>query len=154
MAKRRRKISRRQEDYLEAVLTLLQETGAARVRDIAARTGVSAPSVTAALKHLAEAGLVDYDPYELVQLTPDGRAVAEKVRGRHDALSDFLVNVLRVDAETADANACRMEHVVDDRVLGRLGLLAEFLRQRPAGGRDWTERFAEFCRGREARKQV
>jgi DtxR family Mn-dependent transcriptional regulator len=145
------KLTRRLEDYLEAVWVLTQETGAARVRDIAARTDVTMPTVTSALRQLAQAGLVHYDPYQLVTLTDRGESAARRIRHKHEAITEFLVDVLDVSAETAAANACRMEHVVDDEVLTRLSLLAEFLCQHRPRGADWQERFEAFRRAHRHR---
>ena len=142
-------LTRRREDYLEAVFELVHSGGFARVRDIASRAHVSKSSVTAALKQLSQAGLVHYDPYEMVTLTDRGEALAEKIRGRHDTLRQFLEGVLDIDAETADANACRMEHVVDEEVLRRLAMLAEFVEQCPLHGGDWLDGFSAYCRRRE-----
>lgn len=150
MAGQTERLSRRLEDYLEAVGDLVQAKGSARVRDIAARTGVSMPTVTTSLRQLAKAGLVHYDPYELVTLTDRGQALSQGIRGRHDALADFLENVLGMDAVTAQENACRMEHVVDDAVLERLGLLVEFFNRHEAGEQEWLARFGSFCRRKEA----
>lgn len=146
MAETKNKISRRQEDYLEAVLLLVRRDGVARVRDIAQRTRVSKPSVTAALRHLSREGLVRYDPYEWVTLTPRGQAVGGRISAKHDTLRSFLIHVLGVDAASAEENACRMEHVVDDRVLARLTQLAEFIQSRPQDRR-WLEEFAAYRRG-------
>ena len=132
------------EDYLEAVLTLTGRDGQARVSDIAQLTGVSKCSVTAALKHLARAGLVDYDPYRAVRLTAIGRTAAGKVRHKHDALARFMTQVLSLDAGVAEANACRIEHVVDNCVLRRLAMLAEFVLHGQPPGQSWRESFSEF----------
>lgn len=139
------RLTRRLEDYLEAVVVLVRAGGTARVRDIAARTDVSMCTVTAALKQLARAGLVNYDPYKVVTLTDRGRAAGERILAKHAALVDFLVNVLGLDPARAEANACRIEHVVDDQVLGRLSLLCAFL---AGGGRRKGRRkdFLAYCR--------
>jgi len=146
MSEPTKKLTRRLEDYLEAVWVLTQEQGVARVRDIAARTDVTMSSVTSALKQLARGGLVHYDPYQLVTLTARGESLAERIHDKHDALRGFLVEVLDLDPHTAEANACRMEHVVDDEVLHRLSLLARFLRQRCPEQDEWARRFGEYCR--------
>jgi DtxR family Mn-dependent transcriptional regulator len=150
MAGQSERLSRRLEDYLEAVGDLVAAKGSARVRDIAARTGVSMPTVTTSLRQLAKVGLVNYDPYELVTLTDRGQAVSRGIRGRHDALADFLESVLGMDAATAQENACRMEHVVDDAVLGRLALLVEFFNRHKAGEQEWLAQFQKFCQRKEA----
>jgi DtxR family Mn-dependent transcriptional regulator len=106
------------------------------------------PSVTTALKGLASRKLVNYDPYEAVTLTDRGREVAEEISGRHFALRRFLTDVLGLDSESADANACRMEHAVDDALLVRLTRFAEFIHTCPRAGDSWIEEFATFCRHR------
>jgi len=153
MSEPTKKLTRRLEDYLEAVWVLTQEQGAARVRDIAARTDVTMSSVTSALKQLARGGLVHYDPYQLVTLTARGESLAERIHDKHDALRGFLVEVLDLDPHTAEANACRMEHVVDDEVLHRLSLLARFLQQRRPEQEEWIQRFGAYCRSQGSSPQ-
>ncbi len=108
------------EDYLEAIGILVRQHQVARVRDIAAHLKVGMPSVTAALKALSQRKLVNYEAYGFVTLTDEGAAAAESISGRHDDLQRFLGEVLGLDAATAEANACRMEHTVDEAVLARL----------------------------------
>jgi DtxR family Mn-dependent transcriptional regulator len=144
------RLTGRLEDYLEAVLMLVRAKGAARVRDIAASINVSKPSVTAALKQLAEGGLVHYDPYEWVTLTVRGRAIGRRIRHKHDALRLFLSEVLGVEEAAAEANACRMEHVVDNQVLARMSLLADFVHNCPPGSRRWVREFLARCRQKDA----
>jgi DtxR family Mn-dependent transcriptional regulator len=124
-----------QEDYLEAVLAIAREHGAARVRDIALRLGVSMPSVSSALKTLAARDLVRHEPYRLVTLTEAGRARAEVIRRRHGFLRDLLAGVLGGDGEAAEAAACRIEHGLDDDLAARLRCFVEFLHRTPAGRR-------------------
>ena len=138
------KLSRRLEDYLEAVLMLSEQDGVARVSDIAERTEVSKSTVTAALKSLSQAGFVNHDPYQFVTLTKRGQVAARRIRGRHEALVQFMVDVLDLDIERAEANACRMEHVVDDEVLNRLDLLAEVIQQYSFEKAEWLERFSAY----------
>ena len=146
MAMPKEKLTRRLEDYLEAVLLLVQDNGVARVRDIAARTHVNKSTVTAALKQLAQAGLINHDPYQFVTLTERGKRAAGTILGRHEALVRFLVEVLDMDKALAEENACRMEHVVDDKLLARLNLLGEFIGQYSFDREDWLERFSAYCR--------
>jgi len=119
------------EDYLEAVLGLQCEGGAARVRDIAGRLDVSMSAVTAAMRTLADRGLVHYDPYRQVTLTEPGRRAAEEITDRHQVLRRFLTKVLGLSPAVAEANACRMEHVVDNAVLDRLAAFGRFVAQWP-----------------------
>ena len=128
-----RKLTRSQEDYLEAILLLVRRDRVARVRDIAKSLQVGMPSVTTALKALSKRGLVNYDPYQVITLTPEGRDQAEEVSRRHHVLRSFLTDVLGLELESAEAYACRMEHAVDGELLDRLAGLAEFVRSCPVG---------------------
>jgi DtxR family Mn-dependent transcriptional regulator len=76
---------------------------------------------------LADRGLVHYDPYRQVTLTEPGRQAAEEITDRHRVLRRFLTRVLGVAPSVAEANACRMEHVVDNVVLDRLTAFGRFV---------------------------
>jgi DtxR family Mn-dependent transcriptional regulator len=135
-----------QEDYLEAILALVRETGTARVRDIAARIDVAKPSVTLALRTLAKRDLVRYQPYGYATLTERGQAVAEQVQHRHKVLGDFFRNVLDVDEQVADANACRVEHAVSESVIRRLTCFAKFMARSSVPANRLPQAFREHCR--------
>jgi len=134
-----------QEDYLETILGLICQTGNARVRDIAERLSVAKSSVTFALRGLAKRGLVNYEPYQLVSLTDEGQATAERIRRRHNGLSRFLQDVLDVDETVAEANACRIEHAVPDGLVQRLSCFGEFMSGSAVPSRHLPEAFREYC---------
>lgn len=138
-------LSASQEDYLEAILGLIGRTGNARVRDIAEHLNVAKSSVTFALRELAKRNLVNYEPYQLVSLTEQGQSLAERIQRRHKALSGFLTDVLDVDAEIADANACRIEHAIGDGVMRRLSCFVEFISQSMTPAKDLPRAFREHC---------
>ncbi len=136
------------EDYLEAIFQAIAQEGIARAGEIGRRVSVHKSTVTAALKGLAEKGLIHYAPYEPVTLTAAGRRVAEEVTRRHLAIRRFLVEVLTVDPDQADANACRMEHAMDPEVADRLLRFMEFVERCPRGGAKWIRGFRHFCQER------
>ena len=86
-------ILRASEDYLEAMLMMQKEHGYVRSIDIAEKLGVTKPSVTYATKRLRENGYITLDKDGLLPLTENR----------------FLM-ALGVDRETAEADACKMEH--------------------------------------------
>ena len=108
------------QDYLELILTLSKERGSARVTDIAGSLSNAKPSVTQALNHLKSHGFVEKEPYSPVKLTSKGLRYAARIRYRHTVLHEFLVTVLKVDEETAEADACRMEHVLSEQTMEHL----------------------------------
>jgi DtxR family Mn-dependent transcriptional regulator len=111
------------EDYLEMV-SFLSDEGEVRVTDIAARLGVSKPSVHTALKNLEEQELIQHKRYQNVTLTKKGGQRAAEIRKKHQFLTDFLVSVVGVDAVTAERDACKMEHVLSPETLKRMKILA------------------------------
>ena len=71
------------------------------------------PSVTYATKRLRENGYIEMDKDGLITLTDSGMQIAAKMLQRHHTLTNFLVD-LGVDPETAEEDACKMEHVISD----------------------------------------
>ena len=138
------------QDYLEAVLALVETDRVARVSAIARRLGVGKPAVTSALKALAGKELVNYEAYQFITLTDEGRRIAREVARRHRVLREFLSEILGFEPEKAEDNACRMEHHMDRAVLDRIGDLTDFIRAE-ADGDDWIGRFQKAAarRGRE-----
>ena len=114
------KLTSHMEDYLEAISFCADERGVSRVSDIRNMLGVKTPSVTGAIKALAEAGYVEHEPYSGIVLTAKGRRAAEDVKKRHAILSRFLTQVLGVNPKTADIDACKMEHAVSKETLEKL----------------------------------
>lgn len=137
-------LSSTQEDYLETIYRLEMENRVARPRDIGDRLDVAGSSVTAALQNLSEKGLVNYEPYGLVTLTETGLLEARKVLTRHRILQDFLANVLGLDEDRAEVNACEMEHAVDPVALERLVCFLAYFRKHSDEGPENLGDFRSF----------
>ncbi len=133
------------EDYLEAIFHIIAEKGVARAKDIAKRLKVGASSVTGALRSLANRGLINYAPYEVITLTAKGKRIAQDVVRRHEVLRDFFVKVLAVDEVEADKAACQMEHSIPKTILERFIRFAEFVEVCPRGGAKWVAGFGYYC---------
>jgi DtxR family transcriptional regulator, Mn-dependent transcriptional regulator len=138
-------ISSSMEDYLEAIFNIVHEHKVARPKDISQALGVTGPSVTKALRWLSDHGLVNYAPFELITLTDEGRKAAKDVVRRHQALKDFFIQVLTVDAKEADEAACKMEHCISPAILERFIQYAEFVQVCPRGGSKWIKGFGYRC---------
>ena len=107
-----KRIGRSGEDYLEAIGHLCHRNGAAQVSDIAQMLGVKKPSVTAAMRKLADLGLIEYHQYAPIVLTTEGACYAERVIRAHTILLRFMTEVAGLPPERADEAACSMEHIL------------------------------------------
>ena len=114
------KLTSNMEDYLEAVSFCAGTDGVARVSDIRDMLGVKTPSVTGAMKALAEEGYVLRAPYSGIKLTAKGRRAAEEVKKRHAIFRRFLTQVLGVNPKTAEEDACKLEHAVSRETMDKL----------------------------------
>lgn len=113
------------EDYLEAVLELEEEHGTVRLTDVAKKIGVTKPSVSRAMKILQNDGYIHQESYGTIELTAKGRVKATQVYHRHKTLTVFLEDVLGVSPETAENDACRMEHILSSQTMERLAAFVD-----------------------------
>ncbi len=116
-----KRIGRSGEDYLEAIGHLCHRNGAAQVSDIAQMLGVKKPSVTAAMRKLADQGLIEYHQYAPIVLTAEGRSYAERVIHAHTILLRFMIEVAGLPPERADEAACSMEHILTYEEIQTIG---------------------------------
>ena len=104
------------EDYVEMISDLIEETGEARTVDLAARFGVTSPTVNAIVRRLQRENLVETQPYRSIFLTEAGKALAESSRARHQIVRDFLVTI-GVPEIIAEEDAEGVEHHVSEETL-------------------------------------
>ena len=128
------------EDYLEVIYQLVQEKKVARVRDIAARKGVKMSSVVGALRRLSSAELIFYQAREFVEMTEAGEELARLLLARHKFLTQFFVDILGVDANRAEDEACSVEHVLSPSTMRRLRRFSTYVAHCP----DLQERFRQL----------
>lgn len=107
------------EDYLEAIFLLQRQMGAVRSIDVARHMGYTKASVSRAVSLLKEGGLVTVDGDGFLLLTPAGRETAAYLYDKHCTIASALV-ALGVRPETAQADACRLEHGISDESFQRL----------------------------------
>ena len=107
------------EDYLEAILVLKNKLGMVRSVDVARHMEVTKPSVCHAVAILRDGGFLTMDEDHFLHLTDVGREVAEKIYERHCFFTEQLI-AAGVDPKTAEADACRIEHIISDESFDRL----------------------------------
>ena len=104
------------EDYVEMIAELIIETGEARTVDLAARFGVTSPTVNAIIQRLQREDLVETRPYRSIFLTAAGQALADKAHDRHRIVRDFLLKI-GVPETIAEEDAEGIEHHVSPETL-------------------------------------
>jgi len=132
------------EDYLRAIYRIERKQKVARPKDISEAQNVASSTVTAALQSLAERGMVNYEPYELITLTDKGRKRAEQLAIRHRIVKNFLKDILGLDARRAKATTCDMEHAVNRQALERFVCFLAFIQRHSTTGVDWLDAFRRF----------
>ncbi|MFN2621995.1 MAG: transcriptional regulator MntR [Chthoniobacterales bacterium] len=119
------------EDYLERILELIDSKGYARVVDIATGLRISQASVTNMVQRLDADGLLKYEKYRGLVLTPAGETLARNITRRHQLLTDFLT-LLRLDKQVVHHDVEGMEHHISPPTLRAIEALTAQLKRRPA----------------------
>ena len=123
-------LSRKAEDYLEAILNASSEKGYARTGDIARELCIQPPTVVEMVQKLDKTGMITYRKYDGVTLTPAGRKIAEVIKDRHETLLAFL-EMVQVPHAIAEKDACMMEHELHPETIEQLRRFIAFCRENP-----------------------
>ncbi len=134
------------EDYLLTIFQFNQAHGFVRVKDIVRARNVKAGSVSPAMRRLSELGLVEYVQREYIKLTEAGEKEARKIFSRHELLSRFFHEILKMELEESELEACAMEHSLSENAMDKLVRFFEFLHVCPNAFLKYWERF-QTCKG-------
>ena len=107
------KITESVENYLETIFTL-SKSGPVRSIDVANALNYSKPSVSRAVSNLKTAGYITMHSDGELTLTELGLQRANFIAHRHEMITEFLAKVLSIDPETAEKDACRIEHIISE----------------------------------------
>ena len=118
------KIQESAENYLETILMIRERKQIVRSIAILGELNFSTPSVIVAMKNLTEAGYITMDETGRIYLTEQGEALATKIYDRHVKVSDWLTSI-GVPRDIAEADACKMEHVISEETFEAFKRLAE-----------------------------
>jgi len=122
-------LSENWEDYLERIHELIETKGYARVADIAQQLNIASASVTSMIQKMAKAGLLNYERYRGMTLTPTGEAAALGIRHRHRVLTSFLSH-LGVPADVVARDVDGLEHHLSSVSVEKIETLLQKLRSR------------------------
>jgi DtxR family Mn-dependent transcriptional regulator len=133
------------EHYLRAIWDARARAGYARVTDVAHALGISHATLSIGLRPLEERGLLSHDSHRFLVLSAAGERIAREVHHRHSVLHRFLT-LLGVDGETAEREACLMEHDVGAETTERLVDLLRLLHEDPSLGAAFRARLSQYHR--------
>lgn len=102
------------ENYLETILRLSYRLENVRSIDVANELGYSKASVSRGMSILKEKGYINIGKQGHIKFTDNGKKYAESIIEKHKILTEFINKVLGVEIETAEADACRIEHVISE----------------------------------------
>jgi len=140
-------LSRRSEDYLRGLYEIIEGKGYARIRDVAREVGVQPSSAVEMMKKLDRMGLVRYEKYGGVTLTPEGEEIARAIRERHETFKKFL-EIILVPEKVALKDAHVLEHRLDPRTILQFTRFVDFITSAPKHPkfvRRWMEQFRSYC---------
>lgn len=109
------KIRESEEMYLETILLLKNRSNHVRSVDIAEELGYSRPSVSRAVNLLLKKEYIAISPGGEITLTQAGEDRANRIYERHEVITAVLMK-FGADADLAEENACRIEHVISDEL--------------------------------------
>jgi len=148
-------LSGRSEDYLRGLCEIVERKGYARIRDVARELGVEPSSTVEMMKKLDRKGLVTYEKYGGITLTPKGEEIARAVRERHETFKKFL-EIILVPKDIALKDAHVLEHRLDPKTILQFTRFVEFITgtpKHPRFVRRWVEQFRRYCE-KENRQHV
>lgn len=112
--------SKSQEDYLEAIYNKIQMGKKPRAIDIVNEFNVTRATISEALIKLSELDLINYESRKEIKITQKGEREAKKIINKHKILKVFLNEILNLDTDTANKNACQIEHVINEEVINKI----------------------------------
>ena len=113
-------ISKSLEEYLKTMYILKKKNGNIRVTDIAEKMEFSKASVNKAIKNLKEYGLVNFETYGTVELTPSGEDLAKKIIEAYDIFYLFFKDVLGISEDNAKIEAEKIKLTMSDDTINKL----------------------------------
>lgn len=113
--------------HLMAISELLHKHGYARVSDVARRLKITRGSASITLKALRERGLVQEDENKFLLLSERGRVLVQTIQSKRLVLIRFFRDILGVEAETAEVDACKVEHLISHETGEKLLAFVQYL---------------------------
>ncbi len=122
-----------EENYLKTMFARADENGEIAITDLSHHLKVSAPTANSMIKNLSQQGLVHYEKYKLVSLTPKGKKEAAFIIRKHRLTEMFLVEKMGFGWEMVHEIAEQIEHINSPRFFDRMDELLGYPKVDPHG---------------------
>lgn len=143
--------------HLVAIESLVEEFGYARVTDVAQRLSITRGSASITIRNLKTRGFVESDPRGFLHLSDDGHKIVRGVQAKKSVLKKLFTDLLGVDEEQANVDACKIEHLVSGKAAERITRLLRFVESGCPEADRFLEAFSAFeqaCDGNPFRCSV
>lgn len=109
-----------EENYIKAIFHLQQAEGNVSTNELAASLNTKAASVTDMLKKLTNKYLLEYEPYQGVRLSKEGKKKALAIVRKHRLWEYFLVDKLQFGWDEVHEVAEELEHIKSKKLVEKL----------------------------------
>ena len=130
--------------HLMAIDDLVGRLGYARVSDIARQLNITRGSVSISLKPLKEAGLIVQDENRHLRLSASGQRLVDAVKTKRRLIQRLLTELLGVDPQQAEIDACKIEHLTSNQTARQLVAFFRFLDSNTQMAQQFLARWREF----------
>jgi DtxR family Mn-dependent transcriptional regulator len=113
--------------HLMAIHDLRHNLGYARITDISKYLNITRGSVSITMNKLNDSGFIEFDENKHISLTTDGNTIVKQILQRRAVIKDFFKNNLLLSEDQATNCACKMEHVISDKIVNKLAAFTSFI---------------------------
>ena len=130
--------------HLMAIDDLVAHLGYARVSDVARQLNITRGSVSISLRPLKKAGLVEQDENHHLRLSEHGQALVAAIKTKRHLMQRLLAEILGVNNDQAEIDACKLEHLVSNQTAQRLLSFLRFLDSNAGRGGEFVQAWRAF----------
>ena len=140
----RNKISHSVAHYLMAIDTIIKELHYCKAADIARKLQISRNAVSLRLNPLTQLQLISISDNKRISLTDSGKAVVNNIIAARRVSKKFLTDFLGVDSDIAEADSCKIEHLISDEMRDALLKLMQFTQEQKETSAPFLQAFKQF----------
>ncbi len=122
-----------EENYIKALYLLSGDVGSVNVNDLSKHLNIKMPTVNSMMKRLLEKGLIIYESYKPIKLSPEGKKQAALIIRKHRLTEMFLVEKMGFGWEEVHPIAEQIEHINAPEFFDKMDAMLGFPKTDPHG---------------------